>query len=189
MDGFSSRPERRLVELSGYAVLADGATIAIALVDLSYEGCKVRTDAELKPGDRMKLSVFHRGLIEAEVRWFADGIAGLTFSTYEVPGPQHWPRRSQRVPTTAEVTVRKPGHANFRVRVLDASPEGCRLEFVERPAEGERMFVKFEGLETLEAEVCWVRDFIMGVNFAKPMHPAVFDLVVERLERPFAEGA
>lgn len=181
MDGYSSRPERRPVELSGYGVLADGSTIAIALVDLSYEGCKVRTAAALSPGDRMKLSVFHRGLIEAEVRWYEDGIAGLTFSTYEVPTRPHWPRRSARVPVTADVVMRKPGQPNFRVRVVDASMEGCRIEFVDRPEEGDRMWIKFDGLETLEAQVCWVKEFEMGVNFAKPMHPAVFDMVVDQL--------
>ena len=181
MDGYSSRHERRPVELSGYAVLSDGSTIAIALVDLSYEGCKVRTEAALDPGDRMKLSVFHRGLIEAEVRWCKDGIAGLIFSTYDVPIRPHWPRRSERVPVTADVILRKPGQPNFRVRVLDASMDGCRIEFVDRPVEGDRMWIKFDGLETREAEVCWVREFEMGVNFAKPMHPAVFDMVVDLL--------
>jgi hypothetical protein len=167
--------------LIGFARLSDGATIAATLVDLSYEGCKIRTEGPLAPGERLKLSVFHRGLIEAEVRWFKDGFAGLTFSTYEAPEPQVWPRRSERVAVTADVTLRKPGQPNFQVRVVDASPEGCKLEYVDRPREGDRVWVKFDGLETLEAEVCWVQDFMMGVNFAKPLHPAVFDLLVDRL--------
>lgn len=167
--------------MSGYALLADGTTLAVKLVDLSYEGCKVRTDHPLASGDRFKLSVFHRGLIGAEVVWCKDGIAGLTFSTYEVPTRAHWPRRSERVPVTADVILRKPGQPNFRVRVLDASMEGCRIEFVDRPEEGDRMWIKFDGLETLEAQVCWVKEFEMGVNFAKPMHPAVFDMVVDQL--------
>jgi hypothetical protein len=122
-----------------------------------------------------------RRLIDADVRWFKEGVAGLTFSTYEVPTRPHWPRRSKRVPVTADVTLRKPGQPNFRVRVLDASMEGCRIEFVDRPEEGDRMWIKFDGLETLEAEVCWVKQYEMGVNFAKPMHPAVFDMVVDQL--------
>lgn len=181
MGRFPTRPERRAVELVGFALLSDGTTIAATLVDLSYEGCKIRTEGPLSPGDRLKLSVFHRGLIEADVRWFEDGLAGLTFNSYEAPTRQIWPRCSERVAVTASLTLRKPGQPKFRVRVFDASPEGCKIEFVDRPSEGDRVWVRFDGLETLEAEVCWVQDFMMGVNFAKPLHAAVFDLLVERL--------
>lgn len=183
MDGHSSRPERRPVELSGYGLLLDGTSIAVTLVDLSYEGCRIRTETVLNPGDRLKLSVFHRGLIDTEVRWFEDGHAGLTFGHYEVPTAQQWPRRSKRVEVTANVTVRRPGQPNFQVRAFDISPEGCKIEFIERPREGDKIWVKFDGLETLEAEVCWVEDFVMGANFAKPMHPAVFDMMVDRFNQ------
>ena len=33
----------------------------------------------------------------------------------------------------------------------------------------------------LEANVCWVDGFTAGLSFEKPMHPAVFELLVERL--------
>lgn len=182
MVGQSARPVRRPVELTGYGLLPDGASIPVTLVDLSYEGCKIRTEAELRPGDRLKLSVFNRGLIEAEVQWSEDGHAGLAFGTYEVPTRPEWPRRSERVPLSANVSLRRPGQPSFPVRLFDASPEGCKIECIGRPAEGDKIWVKFDGLETLEAEVCWVVESEMGVNFAKPMHPAVFDLLVERLQ-------
>ena len=183
MDAFPNRPERRPVGLSGDAVLPDGTQVDVSLVDLSYEGCKIRTSRALNPGDRLNLSVFERGLIEAEVRWVEDGLAGLAFTAYEAPTRPHWPRRSERVAVVAEVTLRKPGQPNYRVRVLDASPEGCKLEFIQRPREGDRIWVKFEGLETLEAQVCWVEDFVMGVNFARSLHPAVFDLLVTKISQ------
>jgi hypothetical protein len=182
-EGRSARPERRPVELTGYGLLPDGATIPVTLVDLSYEGCKIRSDAALLPGDRLKLSVFNRGLIEAEVRWSEDGHAGLAFGTYEVPTRPEWPRRSERVPLTASVSLRRPGQPGFKVRLFDASPEGCRIERIGRPVEGDKIWVKFDGLETLAAEVCWVAGAEMGVNFVKAMHPAVFDLMVERLKQ------
>jgi hypothetical protein len=183
MDDFPKRPERRAVELVGFALLPDGKTIAATLVDLSYEGCKIRTEGPFSPGDQLKLSVFDRGLIDAEVRWFENGIAGLTFGSYAPPAKPLWPRRSERVAVTASLTLRKPGQANFRVRVVDASPEGCKIEFVDRPSIGDRIWVKFDGLETLESEVCWVENFMMGVTFARPLHPAVFDLIIERLNQ------
>ena len=91
------------------------------------------------------------------------------------------PRKSARVGLTAEVTLRRPGKSTYRVRVFDASPEGCRLEFIERPEFGEHLTVRFEGMEPLAARVCWTTGFTAGVEFQKPIHPAVFDNLLKRL--------
>ena len=70
----------------------------------------------------------------------------------------------------------------------DASPHGCRVEFVERPALAERAWIKFEGLDALEATVCWVKGFSAGVRFEKPIHPAVFDGLMARLKHNNPSG-
>jgi hypothetical protein len=62
----------------------------------------------------------------------------------------------------------------YRVRVFDASPEGCKVEFVERPAIGERVWVRFDGIEPLEGTVRWVEGHVGGVKFKRPLHQAVF---------------
>jgi hypothetical protein len=59
--------------------------------------------------------------------------------------------------------------------LFDASPEGCKLEFVERPSVGERLWVKFDGLEAVEATVRWVAGHVGGLEFCRPLHAAVFD--------------
>ena len=87
-------------------------------------------------------------------------------------------RRSERVALNANVSLRRSGQLNYRVRVFDASLHGCRVEFVERPNVEEQLWVRFDGLQPLEAEVCWVDGFIGGVNFLQPIHPAVFDRLV-----------
>jgi len=43
------------------------------------------------------------------------------------------------------------------------------------------VLVKFDGIEAMDAEVCWLEGFTAGLRFVRPMHPAVFDLLVERL--------
>ena len=91
------------------------------------------------------------------------------------------PRQSARVDLSAEVTLRRPGRSNYRVRVFDASTHGCKLEFIERPDLGEFLSVKFHGLELMEARVCWTEGFTAGVEFQKPFHPAVFGMLVQRL--------
>ena len=95
-----------------------------------------------------------------------------------VPGSE---RRSERVSLIAEVALRRSGKMNYRVRVFDLSPHGCRIEFVERPDVDERVWIKFEGLDALAAEVCRVDGFVAGVGFEAPIHPAVFALLVARL--------
>jgi hypothetical protein len=175
------RRERRAVTMRGYAVRDDGSSHEILVLDLSYEGCGIETPLALESGERIKLSVLRRGAIDAVVRWCKRGKAGLVFIA-EDPGA-HAPcaRRFQRVGLTAEVRLRRLGKANFQVAVTDASPDGCKVELVERPAVGEHVLVKFDGLEALEAEVCWVEEFTAGLRFEKPMHPAVSDRRVERL--------
>jgi hypothetical protein len=90
-------------------------------------------------------------------------------------------RRAERVAVNADVSLRRPGQMHYRVRAYDASPHGCKLEFVERPELDERVWVKFDGLDALEGQVCWVDGFVVGVEYVRSMHPAVFDGLVPRL--------
>jgi hypothetical protein len=177
----ASRSERRAVRMRGFCVLEDGTTHEIYVLDLSYEGCGIETPVPLEPGQAIKLSVLRRGAIDTVVRWYRGGKAGLSFVPPTAEEKEHAPRRSERVSLAADVSLRRIGKSTFRVTLNDVSPEGCRVQLVERPAAGERVLVKFEGLEVLEAEVCWVEGFTAGLNFDKPMHPAVFELLVERL--------
>ncbi|MEO6581206.1 MAG: PilZ domain-containing protein [Sphingomicrobium sp.] len=91
------------------------------------------------------------------------------------------PRKSARVGLEAEVSLRRSGHTNYRANVHDVSQEGCKVEFVERPLLDEIVWVKFEGLEALEAMVCWIDGFAAGLEFQRPVHPAVFKILLERL--------
>jgi len=177
----AERLERRPVRLRGFVIMADRSHHEIHLLDLSYEGCGIETAAALEPGQAVKLSILQRGAIDAVVRWCRSGKAGLAFVPEAAEARKHWPRHCERIALCADVTLRRFGHASFRVTVADASPEGCKVDLVERPANGERVLVKFDGLEPLEAEVCWVEGYTAGLKFARPMHPAVFDLLAERL--------
>jgi hypothetical protein len=178
-DQRAERGERRPVRLSAYIARAGGATYEVVMLDLAYEGCGIETPVELKPGEAIKLSVVGRGTIAAHVRWSCDGRAGLVFDP-EKP-KQHWPRRSERIALEGQVALRRLGHQPCSIRVTDLSPQGCKVALVQRPSVGERMLIKFDGLEALEAEICWVEGFVAGLQFDKPMHPAVFDLLIERL--------
>jgi hypothetical protein len=90
-------------------------------------------------------------------------------------------RKSGRISVDAEVTLRRAGQHHYRVHAYDLSPLGCKLEFVERPQADERVWVKFDGMEALEGHVCWTEGFVVGIEFIRPMYPAVFDALVQRL--------
>jgi len=93
-------------------------------------------------------------------------------------------RRHERVEVEAEVTLRRTGKLNFRVSVYDVSPDGCRAEFVDRPELGERVWIKFDGMHSLEAQICWVAGPKTGMRFVQPIHAAVFGTLIARLRGP-----
>ena len=93
------------------------------------------------------------------------------------------PRKSERVALTAQVKLRRAGKMHYAVNVYDVSPEGCRVEFIERPQLAETVWVKFDGLDAIPSSVCWVRGFDVGVEFDRPIHSAVYDSLVRRLTR------
>jgi len=93
------------------------------------------------------------------------------------------PRQSARVGLAADIVLRRAGHSNYRVQILDISPQGCRAEIIERPQLHEMVWVKFEGLTALAATVCWTRKFEAGLEFERPIHSAVFDMLVSRMMR------
>ena len=176
-----ARRERRPVTMIGYALRLDGSSVEVMVLDLSYEGCGIQSPIPLKPGEPLKLSVLRRGAISCQVRWYSDGNAGLVFDAEPRPARPKQPRKSARVAIDAEVTMRRLGKINYRVRLFDASLEGCKVELVEKPRIGEHVLVKMPALEALDSEVCWMEGFTAGLRFEKSIHPAVFDLLLERL--------
>jgi len=178
----AERQPRRTVQLPGFASLADGQAIEMTVLDLSYDGCCVGTPVELVPGQLLNLSVLRLGAIEAEVRWCQNGQAGLAFNPQSERDAELHPRNADRIAAHAEVTMRRQGHRKYQVRLFDVSREGCKTEFVERPWPGSHVWIKFDGLEALDAEVCWVDGFQAGLKYTNPIHPAVFDLLTQRLQ-------
>jgi hypothetical protein len=93
------------------------------------------------------------------------------------------PRKNPRTPLSVEVQLRRSGHHHYLANVYDVWPDGCRLEFVERPRLDETVWIKFDGLDAIQSTVCWTEGFEVGVEFATPFYPAVFEALVARLTR------
>lgn len=92
----------------------------------------------------------------------------------------HKQRRSTRVEIEAEVVLRRSGQINYPVSLYDLSPEGCKLEFVERPRLEECVWVKLPGVEPLESRVQWVNGTAVGLAFSRAIHPAVYHMLLDR---------
>lgn len=90
-------------------------------------------------------------------------------------------RLDRRLKVDCEILLRREGRNNYRVRLFDLSTTGCKVELVERPRLLERMWVKFDRLEPLHAVVSWIQPPVAGLRFERPIHPAVFELLVKNL--------
>jgi hypothetical protein len=93
------------------------------------------------------------------------------------------PRANDRFAVAGEATLRREGGNNYRVQVFDISSTGCKVEIVERPVVDERVWIRFEGLESLHATVMWVAPPLAGLQFERPIHPAVFAALMTTLSR------
>lgn len=174
------RRERRPVSMRGYMLRDGGTSHVIELFDLNYGGCGIRTPVELTPGEIVKITVVDRGSIPAEVRWYEAGRAGLDFSPVETER-EPVERSAERIPVEIEAILRGRGRPSYRVKVLDLSPTGCQVKFVERPREGDRLSIKFDFMEAIEAEVLWADSRTAGLKFENAIHPEVFGLLMKRL--------
>lgn len=175
-----ARRDGNFAALSGYLALPSGATGRAKVLDLSYDGCRIETDVPLAAGQTVKLGVVGREAVHCEVRWFDKGTAGLKFTSAPAEAKQR--RLVERTPVAATVTIRRIGSVRYRANLLDLSPDGCKLEFVVRPAINEILAIKFAGIDTVYAHVIWTEDLWAGARFRHPLHPAVFDLLLERFE-------
>ena len=91
-------------------------------------------------------------------------------------------RRSVRVATSSEVLVRRIGAFNFSVPLSDISIGGCRVEMLEPTEPGDALVARLPQLQPLGSCVRWSEGTTAGVEFLTTLHPAVFDMLLTRLE-------
>ena len=87
-------------------------------------------------------------------------------------GDKSDPRRAERVPLRADIDFRRAGEHRWRVNILDFSPEGCRVDLpVKVDAGRHQSGFRCPGIESIQGTVCWVKEWEVGVEFAKPALP------------------
>lgn len=90
-------------------------------------------------------------------------------------------RKESRTPIAGTVRVREPGLRGNKVQISDLSRSGCRLELFSRVKLHDQIWVQLPGLEAIEADVCWCKNFTAGVQFRRPLHPAVYQHLLRAL--------
>ncbi|URD61394.1 PilZ domain-containing protein [Sphingomonas sp. KRR8] len=175
------RDPREPSALTGW-VAADGSPRLhdFTMVNLSYSGCRIRTEAPLRRGEAVKLVVQQRGAIHARVHWHSGRDFGLSFDASQPAAPLT-ERKAPRTQINLPVLARRSGRSAQSLEALDVSPLGCRLCFVDVPRVGDLLWIKLPGVTAVESEVRWVRDHQAGMYFKTPIHPAVFGLVLSGL--------
>lgn len=91
-------------------------------------------------------------------------------------------RETPRRPIRAKVQLKRSGAMSCSVRAYDLSETGCRIEFVEKPWLGERVWIKFQGLEALRSTVCWSSGRTTGLAFDRPIDSRVLEWLLTKLD-------
>lgn len=98
-------------------------------------------------------------------------------------------RRSGRFATGGQIHARRIPGTTFEVALDNVSAGGCRIEMMEQCEVGEDVITRFPELEAIGARVRWSLGRTSGLQFSRPIHPAVFGSLLERLMQPEVANA
>ena len=172
--------------MRAHIVERGGRIIDVTITELFANGCIVETPEDLQPDENVQLSILGSAAEQACVASSKDGLAELRFERSDSAGSTrqarpvlrgcrwlakfHFRRASQSLLPTSRCSTRRTWGAAASISIS--------VHWI-----GERLWVKFDGVDWLEAEVCWIAGPKVGLSFARPIHPAVFNLMVKRLPR------
>ena len=89
-------------------------------------------------------------------------------------------RNIQRFPLEVEAQIRR-GSARSMVKILDISVSGVRLQAAHTLRHGETFWLKLPTIEPRETTVAWSNQFVVGCEFAQPLHASVLENIVRSL--------
>lgn len=95
----------------------------------------------------------------------------------EQPAIQPERRRANRAALRISATMREGSQSKARVRLIDISTHGCRIECNSTVAADARLWLTIAGLEAQYCRVVWHCQEFVGLEFEQPLA----DSVLERL--------
>jgi hypothetical protein len=84
-------------------------------------------------------------------------------------------RRVERIALRLTATMRDGTRSRVKVRVIDMSPRGCRIECTTPVDDDSWIWLSIAGLETQFCRVVWHHQEFVGLEFEKPLSEAVFN--------------
>jgi hypothetical protein len=80
---------------------------------------------------------------------------------------------------TVDVTVQfRKGIVRTNVRILDISTHGVRIAAIQSLRIGDICWIRLPELEPQQAKVMWADEFVVGCQFARPLHPSVLENIL-----------
>lgn len=79
LDSRVKRGQRRDVELPAILCREGDSKIAVVVSNISYDGCRIRSEEALQPGECFTLVVPKLGEIKVQVQWSSPQDAGAQF--------------------------------------------------------------------------------------------------------------
>ena len=92
-------------------------------------------------------------------------------------------RKSERLPLNASAVVKRyQSGRRIRAQLCDLSDVGCKMISQEAVGMGTQLLIKMPGLEFWTATVAWRQGEVAGLQFQKPLHPAVVEHLAKHFE-------
>lgn len=88
-------------------------------------------------------------------------------------------RRAERTALRLSATMREGTRSRTKVKIIDMSTHGCRMECSSSVTEDSWVYLSIAGLETQYCRVVWHCQEFVGVEFAKPLAQPVFDRLLQ----------
>lgn len=88
-------------------------------------------------------------------------------------------RRAPRTALRLSATIREPGRSRTKVRVIDISVHGCRIEASAGPSADSWVLLSIAGLDTQYCRVVWQRHEFAGLEFPTPLANGVLDALLQ----------
>lgn len=95
------------------------------------------------------------------------------------PDGQPERRRANRAALNLAATMREGSRSKARVRVIDISTHGARIECTTPVSDGANIWLNLEGLEAQYCRVVWHCEEFVGVEFEKPLAQPVLDKLLK----------
>lgn len=92
----------------------------------------------------------------------------------------HDHRLSRRAGVDIPAVVRESGAGRLEISILDLSQDGFRMRSLTYINPEKKLFLTIPGFGPLEASVAWNEGDLYGCRFSQPLHPAVYDHIIDR---------